>query len=271
MDRHHLTEEQVALVLHRAAEIDHPEPGADLVAVAAVEEAAVEAGLSREAVRRALAELAAGALDPGGSLGPPRLGGCPTLVVRRSVPGPARAVSALVDDFLTGQLFEQRRVTGDWARWARREDLSARVKRSVDKSVQRKVVLRDARWVDVAIGTPGPDADEALVRLEVDMAPLRRPHHALVAWGAGLGAAATGIGVLAAGVHPATVAAVPAATVGLGSAGHGIGLRRFRRQVDDLETALEGFLDRVERRPLPAGTTARQLPRATPPGSGRGV
>src|SRR5262249_16119522 len=61
-----LTQDQVALVLRRAADLDRhlgqtaPEPTLD---PAAVEQAAIEAGISRAAVRRALAELHSGLLE----------------------------------------------------------------------------------------------------------------------------------------------------------------------------------------------------------------
>ena len=85
-----LDDEQIALVIRRASELDGQspagQPGLDLVLL---EEAAVEAGLSRESVRRAVAELRAGALalDTGAparrtALGPP------SLTVSRCVPGP---------------------------------------------------------------------------------------------------------------------------------------------------------------------------------------
>src|SRR5437763_13338546 len=63
-----LDEDQIALVIRRASELDGQvlagQAGLDLVLL---EQAAVEAGLSRQSVRRAVAELRAGtlALDPG--------------------------------------------------------------------------------------------------------------------------------------------------------------------------------------------------------------
>jgi len=41
---------------------------------------------------------------------------------------------------------------------------------------------------------------------------------------------------------------VPAATASGVAIGHRIGVNRYRSSVDQLETALEGFLDSVERR-----------------------
>jgi hypothetical protein len=62
-----LTSDDVALVLHRAAEIEAADTGAgdaDGFDPAAIEEAAREAGLSPTAVRQAVAELRAGVLAP---------------------------------------------------------------------------------------------------------------------------------------------------------------------------------------------------------------
>ena len=93
-----INEQEVALVLRRAAELDlslgGPGPGLD---VATVEESAVEAGLSRPSVQRALAELRMGALQGTGEVARPRrLLGRATVTVRRTVPGPDAQVKALL-------------------------------------------------------------------------------------------------------------------------------------------------------------------------------
>src|SRR5918995_2659393 len=62
-----LTSEEVARVLHRAAEIDAAADGldgADHYDAAAIEQAAEEVGLSPASVRQAVAELRVGALPP---------------------------------------------------------------------------------------------------------------------------------------------------------------------------------------------------------------
>jgi hypothetical protein len=86
-----------------------------------------------------------------------------------------------------------------------------------------------------------------MVKLEVDVKPLRRAHRLAVGKGAGFGLAAASVGVVLFGM-PEAVVLVPAATASGVALGHRVGVNRFRSSVGDLETALEGFLDGVERR-----------------------
>ena len=117
-----LTQDQIALVLRRAAELDRdlgsigPAGG---LSPEAVEEAAVEAGLSRVAVRRALAELQSGLLQTPAR--PARsLLGPPTFELSRAVPGPPERVERQLHAFLRDQLFEMRRDMGSRTTWIRR-------------------------------------------------------------------------------------------------------------------------------------------------------
>jgi hypothetical protein len=167
-----LTQSQVALVLRRAAELDRdlgsigPEAGLD---AAAVEQAALEAGLSRVAVRRALAELQAGLLEdpvrtPRGILGPP------TFELSRTVPGPADRVERQLHAFLQDQLFEMRRDMGRRTTWIRRRGLEATTRRVIDRAVQRRLILREVNHLDVCLLD---EEDWVLVRLEVDVLAVR--------------------------------------------------------------------------------------------------
>lgn len=252
-----LDREQIALVLRRATELDGqlgPDPsGLDL---SSLEEAAVEAGLTRESVRRAVAELKAGALAPGrpGGATPAGLGPA-VLTVSRSMPGPAPVVDAILRRFLAKEQFRIRRDFGQASSWDRRRDVPARVRVSLDRGVSHRFVLRQVRHVEIAVvEEPGSAGGRVMVKLAVDVAPLRRSHRVAVAQGAGLGLTATAAAVGLAGIGmPEALVALPAITGSGAAAGHLLGRSKFRSGVSDLETALEGFLDGVERRPSAEG------------------
>ena len=248
MDGDRLDEDQIALVIRRATELDGQspagQPGLDLVLL---EEAAVEAGLSRESVRRAVAELRAGALrvdaDPPArraSLGPT------TLTVARCVRGPFPPVNDILRRFLAKEQFHLRRDFGTSSTWTRRQDVGARVRIQYDKSIHRRLLLRDAEQVEMAVVDEPGGAGMVMVKLTVDVKSLRRAHRVAVGQGAGAGAVAAGVGLIL-GMPEALVIVPAAAASGVGI-GHRVGVRRYRRSVEDLETALEGFLDSVERR-----------------------
>jgi hypothetical protein len=244
-----LDEDQIALVIRRATELDGQspagQPGLDLVLL---EEAAVEAGLSRESVRRAVAELRAGALrDESGppsrraSLGPT------TLTVARCVPGPFSEVNDILRRFLAKEQFHLRRDFGTSSTWTRRQDVGARVRVQYDKSIHRRLLLREAEQVEMAVVDEPGDKGMVMVKLTVDVKSLRRAHRVAVGQGAGVGATAAGMGLLLLGM-PEALVVVPAAAASGVAVGHRVGVRRYRSSVEDLETALEGFLDGIERR-----------------------
>lgn len=248
MDGDRLDEDQIALVIRRASELDGQsppgQPGLDLVLL---EEAAVEAGLSRESVRRAVAELRAGALQvPADGARRTRLG--PTVVtVSRCVPGPAPAVDDILRRFLRHEQFQLRRDFGASSTWVRRQDIPARVRVSLDKGVHRRLLLRDAQEVEMAVVEEPGDRGMVMVKLAVDVRTLRRVHRLAVGRGAGLGVAAGALGTALLGM-PEALVIVPAAAASGAGAGHLIGSSRYRSTVGDLETALEGYLDGLERR-----------------------
>jgi hypothetical protein len=244
-----LDDEQIALVIRRASELDGEslagQTGLDLVLL---EEAAVEAGLSRESVRRAVAELRAGALAV--DAGPPakRTGlGPASLTVSRCVPGPFGAVDDILRRFLAKEQFHLRRDFGTSSAWTRRQDVGARVKVQYDKSIHRRLLLRDAEQVEMAVVDEPGDRGMVMVKLTVDVKPLRRAHRLAVGKGAGIGITAAAAGVAVLGM-PEAVVVVPAVTASGVAVGHRLGVHRVRTSVEDLRTALEGFLDGVERR-----------------------
>ena len=249
MEGDRLDDEQIALVIRRASELDGQspagQPGLDL---ALLEEAAVEAGLSRESVRRAVAELRAGALalDAGAPVRRTALGP-PSLTVSRCLPGPVAEVDSILRRFLAKEQFHLRRDFGTASSWTRRQDVGARVRVQYDRSIHRRLLLRDAEQVELAVvEEPGPRG-MVMVKLTVDVKPLRRAHRVAVGKGASAGAAVAGVALVVLSM-PVEALAVPAAMAGGVALGHRRGVHQYRDMVADVETALEGFLDGVERR-----------------------
>ena len=243
MEGDRLDEDQIALVIRRASELDGEspagQPGLDLVLL---EEAAVEAGLSRESVRRAVAELRAGALEPATDAARNA-----SVTVHRCVPGPPAAVDDILRRFLHKEQFQLRRDFGMRSIWARRQDVPARVRVSLDKGIHRRLLLREADQVEIGLAEEPGGNGMVMVKLTVEVRTLRRAHRRTVGRGVGLGA-----GVAVAGLillpTPEAVLLLPAATASGAGIGHLLGASRYRSTVEELRTGLEGFLDGVERR-----------------------
>lgn len=249
MEGERLDEDQIALVIRRATELDGQsvagQTGLDLVLL---EEAAVEAGLSRESVRRAVAELRAGTLNlPAGPTRRPAGLGPTSLIVARCVPGPASEVDGILRRFLAKEQFHLRRDFGASCSWTRRQDVGARVRIQYDRSIHRRLLLRDAEHVELAVVDEPGDRGMVMVKLAVDVKPLRRAHRIALGQGAGVGVVAAAIGVALLGM-PEAVVVVPAAAASGLAVGHRVGVGRYRTSVADLETRLEGLLDGIERR-----------------------
>lgn len=248
MDGDRLDEDQIALVIRRASELDGTvppgQPGLDLVLL---EEAAVEAGLSRESVRRAVAELRAGTLKPGEDAGRRNRLGPTDVTVARCVPGPPATVDDILRRFLRHEQFQLRRNFGTTSTWARRHDMGARVRVSLDRSISRRLILHEVEQCEIAVAEEPGDAGMVLVRITVDARPLRRGYRAALGVGAGLGTAAGLLGAVVLSMPEGLLVLPVAAGSGVG-AGHLIGSSSYRSSMDELETALEGFLDGVERR-----------------------
>lgn len=244
-----LSDQEVALVLRRAAELDlsldEDGPGLD---VAVVEESAVEAGLSRQSVQTALAELRMGMLQPARAVEPARrLLGPAVLTVRRTVPGPEADVAARLRAYLSRELFRARRERGGMSSWSRRDDLGASVRRTVDKTLSKRLSLTEVRGVEVGVTTePGSDRRRVLVVMRADVSGICRDRGAWIATGGTAGAAMVGGSVLlGALVDPLLFLTAPAGA-GAAAAGYGIGVRCYRTRVDAIQVALEALLDDLE-------------------------
>jgi hypothetical protein len=237
-----LTQDELAMVLRRAAELDVTPAGSaedDRLPIAAVEAAAAEVGLPATVVRQAVAELRAGLLrDEAAAV---RVG--PTAVVEAGVvPFEPERAMAEIGRWLGAQTFHCHRGRDGVEVWRVREDWVAGMQRAFDWSASvrlkgvREVVVRA---VEVEGGT--------LLRLEATLAGAAAAAPAI---GAGSGAvvasgAVTPLAVLATAADPVTVA-VGIGAAGLGALGGwlaGRSVRRSRR--DRIADELAAELDRL--------------------------
>ena len=245
-----LTEHEVALVLRRAAELDLTfDAGGPSLDVATVEESAVEAGLSSESVRTALAELRLGVLQRSETAAahPRRLLGRSTVTVRRTVPGPPARVREVLGAGLTRELFRVRRERGEQASWARRDDLGANVRRSVDKNVTKRLALHEVKRLEVGVtAEPGSEGRRVLVVLHADVSRICHGRGGFVITGGAMGTAMVAGSVLLGVVVAPVVLLTAPIGAGVAAAGYGAGLRWYRRRVEDIELALEVMLDGLE-------------------------
>lgn len=235
MGEERLTQDELALVLRRAAELDVPvEPG-ERLSVEAVEAAAAEVGLPAVAVRQAVAELRAGLLTPGDAGQPAPVG--PATVVEAAVVGlaPDRAAEE-IGRWLSAQTFHRHRGRDGVEVWRRREDWVAGVQRRFDWSAS--VRLKGVHEVVVrAVAVEGG----TLLRLEATLA-------GAVAAAPGVGLGGGGAAGVAAGLPLGgmTSGIAVAALGGAGLVGGWLAGRRVRRnRRDRVADELAAALDRL--------------------------
>jgi hypothetical protein len=245
-----LTSEEVARVLHRAADIeatDHPVGRVEGYEAAAVVEAAAEVGLSPAAVHQAVAELRAGALEPAPVAGTrngrrlPALGpGSRHVVHQRLVERSTADVVGVVDRFMRTQMFELRRRAGDRSLYRQRSDLMAHVRRRLDFAGAIK--LDGLRTVDVVV-TPADD-ERTLVRIQADLVASRANALAGPAAAGGAVTVVTGVVGAALGEAGLVLASLPAGALVAGG-GMRVAGTRWQRRRDDVAEALASLLDRL--------------------------
>lgn len=250
-DQQGLTHEQVAEVLARAAELDAVSGSSsllpELVMPSVVEEAAVEAGLSRRAVRQAMAELVA--VRPGLPQGSTPEPTDDTLSVVRRVPGDVDDVRAEVERYLRRQVFGQQRIFESGSRWVPRTGVAASIRRTVDPGGHQH--LEAVRAVDLQV-VPDPAHDgHVVVRLDLDVTPIRHRRTGVVAGGAATGVAVGGTLVVLNGIEMILLGGPVG--VGIAAAGWWGGRHLARRSVLEIDVAVNGFLDRLEHRTPPLG------------------
>lgn len=247
-----LTAEQVAAVLRRAAEIESEVEragGGDgdptSIDAASVEAAAEEVGLSPAAVRQAVAELQVGSLAP--EPAPPprrpalRRSSAPSHLVaeQRVVATPPATALAVLDGLLGQQMFAARRRGPDSAVFRPRDDMVAKLRRSLDFAGHIRL---DGVAGVTAVATPVEGG--TLVRVEAEMQATRQ---SIVGGSAATGAATTLFtGVVGALVHePGLVLVAFPAGAAVAAGGVRVRGRRWDQQRRDVHDALTLILDRV--------------------------
>jgi hypothetical protein len=245
-----LSQTELAAVLKRAAELDAEGGGLPVplggLDPDVVEAAAVEAGLSPQAVRRALDEV----LHPDEQAPDVYAAGrLPTreMVVEREVPGSVDEVEARIGRFLRRQLFVQQRVFADGSRWGPKRGVVANIQKGIDPG--GRLALKQVRAVSITLSTldPAPEADRGsvLVRVGLDLSGVRSIHATWLGVGGAAGALAMVGTAGAVGVDPLALLSVPVAG-GLTFGGHVVGRREARSEVDKIHTAVAGLLDQLE-------------------------
>jgi hypothetical protein len=238
-----LSEDQVAMVLRRAAELERREPGREgLTPAAEVEAIAAEVGLSRDAVGRALAEVRAGVLAE-----PPRPGtldrliGPGELVIERVVGGEAGFVGARLERFFASQLFQLRRRMGARFYWEHARGVLPGLRRTLDLS-SRYAFPREAELESMVLELPGDDA-RVLVRIALHLKAARRDRMSSAGVGTLVGAGVAALGIAAGTMPTEALLVLAGSTTAAGSVARA--RRRYLADVDTAACALERFLDEL--------------------------
>lgn len=251
MAEERLTQDELALVLRRAAELDVAPAGSaadDRLPVAAVEAAAAEVGLPATAVRQAVAELRAGVLraGPAGADGLVEVGAAPVdravVVEAGEVPFEPERALAEVGRWLGGQTFHRHRGRDGVEVWRVREDWVAGMQRKFDWSAS--VRLKGVREVVVRAVAMG---DGALLRLEATLDGAYASAPTIGTVGGGTAGTVVGVGSTVALAAPGVlIGGVGAATAGIGALlGWRAGRSSRRRSRDRIADELAAELDRI--------------------------
>ena len=240
MEHRSLTPDEVALVLHRAAELQAVGDTADGEGLLDADDVTIlgrELGLRDDVVQAAMAERQAPALpDPA----PPLLGLRASVAVERDVRLTSEQAQSAVGRWLEQQWFDAHRRRPGHVRWQARTGVAADLRRSLD--LRGTLRLKGVCTVDVR--TTPTRADDA-TRLRIDVA-VTGTRAELVG-----GLVVAPAGVVAAGAVLAAVLASPVALVALpGAAALGgagwLGARtalsrRGRVLCDDVDAFLDGL------------------------------
>jgi hypothetical protein len=230
-----VTTDEAAAVFRRAAELDQRGVlnGKSSLDLAALEQAGVEAGLSRDAIRQALAEVKAGAIEPVR----PRT----RAVVSRTIAMDPDIVEASVEAFMHRQNCRVVRRLDDRTVWRPDHSMWGNIRRTLD--FKRRIVLREVGEVTTCVVPIPGEAGRSHVRFEVDLARVRRGWNVFPAAGAAAGVA--GITVAAVLAPGWEVLAAPGAVALAGGAYAGA-RAGYRGSVRRNVTVIERFLDLLE-------------------------
>ncbi|HEY3141338.1 MAG TPA: hypothetical protein VGJ86_09415 [Acidimicrobiales bacterium] len=248
-----LNQAELALILRRAAELedDGGRLGGsvtDHFDIEAVEAAASEVGLSPLAVRRALAELRAGALpevapSPRRVAPGSRLVGTRSVVETRMVRATPEVTHAALDQFLRHHNFECRRRLLNKAIYRARYDVVAYGRWLLNVGGVRRVTGVDA--IEVTVEPVGGDGGGAMVRMVATLRPGLTP---LVVAASGSGVMVAGIAGLVALVtrEPAVLLVGSTAGGAMALGGFGVRGRWRRRRGEQIGEVLAAVLDGLD-------------------------
>src|SRR5438128_11167169 len=169
-----LTEDEVALVFRRAAELEAQAPGERAhLDLATLEQIAVEAGLSPAAVRQAVDELRTGRLPvPASGAGRGRVVVPAQVVVERRLDLPPDVVARRLESYLRQQMFRVCRRRGEVTVWEASHSLAANVMRGID--LVDRMRLRHVDGVEVQVRPEGSHRHHASVRIVLDLGRVHR-------------------------------------------------------------------------------------------------
>jgi hypothetical protein len=237
-----LSEEEAALVFRRAAELDTTSGHEGRFDAATLERIGAEAGLSPEAVRRAVAEVRAGRIGPAAAAEPGVLARGPVprrTTVERTVPADPERAAERLEAFLKSQVFRVCRRRGPLSVWEPGRGLAANVVRGIDLTDR----VRLARVDGVELLVEPTSDGRTFVRVTLDLARMHRNvlsgRLAAVGLG-GAGVVAAGAGVVLGAPEVALVLPAAAGT----SLGSWFGTqstygKHLRRAIDAVELVLD--------------------------------
>ena len=251
-DERLLSEDEVALVFRRAAELEAEAPGDRAeFDVATLERIAAEAGLSPAAVRQAIAELHTGRLVPAPPEGRPRrrLATAPavpsTVVVERRISAPPDVVRHRLDSYLKLQMFRVCRRRGDLTIWEPSRSLAANVMRGID--LVDRIRLRRVDGLEVQVTPDGDHGRRAHVRIVLDVSRVHRNARSGTLAGGALGASGVVAGIAGLAVGLPELALVVPFTTGAATAAHFGSRSTYAKHVKRAVDAIELVLDELER------------------------
>jgi hypothetical protein len=175
-----LTRKQVDFVLRRAAELDTQVQGQaaargaeETLSTTELVRLGEEAGLGREALDQALAEMRRGVtIEPEEHGALARTLGASRVVVSRVVSAPVEVVRRAVDRFLREQLMTVRRHHGERIEWERAQGIWPGLVRSLDFSKRYAFAL--VSRVETVIAPEGEDGSSTAVTFNIDLSQMRR-------------------------------------------------------------------------------------------------
>ncbi|HXU60695.1 MAG TPA: hypothetical protein VN962_03280 [Polyangia bacterium] len=244
-----LTRREVDFVLRRAAEIDTEtaapaeQASTESLSVTELVRLGEEAGLPKEAVEKALAEMRRGTpIDPeeGGAL--TRTLGASRVVVSRVVAAPLETARRAVDRFLREQLMTVRRHHGDRVEWERAQGLWPGLVRSLDFSKRYAFAL--VTRVETILSPEGPDGKQTAITFNIDLTEMRRERFGQMGMRAAMAFLLFGVGgaLMVPGAPVYDLVALAGGGVAAGGI-FAIERRRYLESRSRVQLAPERFLD----------------------------